>query len=114
MVTSEKVDIWEIEMEAYQNQDWKKIVRKYSTPDPKRSWGQVLNTLTPYKKWAREHAAHHNTSGDLDKRGQGDVWTITTEEYCEINLFEKNSYHLFSHSRHDLYFMSGQCRKKSD
>ena len=39
-------------------------------------------TFTPYDKWRREHAIHHATSGDLDRRGiGGDVWTMTIEEY---------------------------------
>ena len=39
-------------------------------------------TFTPYDKWRREHAIHHATSGDLDRRGiGGDVWTMTVEEY---------------------------------
>ena len=39
-------------------------------------------TFTPYDKWRREHAMHHATSGDLDRRGVGgDVWTMTVEEY---------------------------------
>jgi len=39
-------------------------------------------TFTPYDKWRREHAMHHATSGDLDRRGiGGDVWTMTVEEY---------------------------------
>ena len=36
---------------------------------------------TPYRQWTREHAAHHQDSGNLDKRGRGDVWTMTLEEY---------------------------------
>jgi omega-6 fatty acid desaturase (delta-12 desaturase) len=39
-------------------------------------------TFTPYDKWRREHAVHHATSGDLDRRGiGGDVWTMTVDEY---------------------------------
>ncbi len=39
-------------------------------------------TFTPYDKWRREHAVHHATSGDLDRRGVGgDVWTMTVDEY---------------------------------
>ena len=38
-------------------------------------------TFTPYHHWKWEHAVHHATNGDLDKRGIGDVWTMTVEEY---------------------------------
>lgn len=38
-------------------------------------------SFTPYQHWRWEHARHHATSGDLDKRGMGDVWTMTVEEY---------------------------------
>lgn len=40
-----------------------------------------LLTLTPFNAWRREHAAHHATSGDLDRRGTGDIWTMTLAEY---------------------------------
>ncbi|MBT5094944.1 MAG: fatty acid desaturase, partial [Halobacteriovoraceae bacterium] len=146
---------------ASQNTEWKKIVRKYTTPDPIKSWWQVINTLvplftlwwcayqalsvsiwlslfigilcqpffvrafiilhdcshgtffkskrlrtivgticgiltfTPYKQWGREHTAHHQTSGNLDKRGLGDVWTITAKEYGEMDWKGKFAYHTF-------------------
>ena len=38
-------------------------------------------TFTPYLQWRREHAIHHASSGDLDRRGVGDVYTMTVEEY---------------------------------
>ena len=37
--------------------------------------------FTPYQHWRWEHAVHHATSGDLDERGIGDVWTMTVQEY---------------------------------
>ena len=37
-------------------------------------------TFTPYHHWKWEHAMHHATNGDLDRRGIGDVWTLTVEE----------------------------------
>ncbi len=40
----------------------------------------VLN-FTPYYHWRWEHAIHHASSGDLDRRGTGDVWTMTVKEY---------------------------------
>ncbi len=38
-------------------------------------------TLTPYYRWHHAHLIHHRTSGNLDKRGTGDVWTMTVEEF---------------------------------
>ena len=34
-------------------------------------------TFTPYRHWRAEHAIHHGATGDLDRRGVGDVWTMT-------------------------------------
>jgi len=38
-------------------------------------------TFTPYMHWRWEHAVHHASSGDLDRRGIGDIWTMTLSEY---------------------------------
>jgi len=38
-------------------------------------------TFTPFYQWRWDHAIHHATSGHLDKRGTGDLWTLTAEEY---------------------------------
>lgn len=38
-------------------------------------------TLTPYAHWKRAHALHHATSGNLDRRGVGDIDTLTVAEY---------------------------------
>jgi omega-6 fatty acid desaturase (delta-12 desaturase) len=38
-------------------------------------------TLTPFDQWRRDHAMHHASSGDLDRRGHGDVPTLTVREY---------------------------------
>jgi omega-6 fatty acid desaturase (delta-12 desaturase) len=38
-------------------------------------------TFTPYFYWAHRHAIHHATAGNLDRRGIGDVWTLTLREY---------------------------------
>ena len=40
-----------------------------------------LLTLTPYYSWKRDHAAHHASTGNLDRRGRGDVETLTVAEY---------------------------------
>src|SRR6188472_585426 len=45
--------------------------------------GAVLGLLlfTPYAKWRHAHARHHATAGDLDRRGVGDIATMTVAEY---------------------------------
>src|SRR6266700_1434348 len=45
--------------------------------------GRVIGvlTLTPYDFWRRTHAIHHASSGNLDRRGIGDIRTLTVQEY---------------------------------
>lgn len=52
-------------------------------------------TLFPYEKWKREHAIHHATSSNLDKRGVGDIWVMTIEEYVEASKMERLKYRLY-------------------
>ncbi len=51
-------------------------------------------TLTPFCHWRREHATHHGTSGDLDRRGSGDVWMLTVEEYLKSSRWKRFAYRL--------------------
>lgn len=51
-------------------------------------------TWTPYFQWRWEHAVHHASSGDLDRRGMGDVWTLTVQEYLESSRWKKFAYRL--------------------
>jgi omega-6 fatty acid desaturase (delta-12 desaturase) len=39
--------------------------------------------FTPFDEWRHSHAIHHATSGDLERRGVGDVWTMTVGEYLK-------------------------------
>ena len=45
--------------------------------------GRILGfiTFTPFGEWRYAHGLHHSTSGNLDRRGVGDVWTMTVDEY---------------------------------
>ena len=54
-------------------------------------------TLTPYYLWRRNHAKHHATSGNLDSRGVGDVYTMTVAEYQEKSSWEKFKYRFYRH-----------------
>jgi omega-6 fatty acid desaturase (delta-12 desaturase) len=51
--------------------------------------------LTPYAQWRREHALHHASSGDLDRRGYGDVDTLTVAEYLARSKWGRFKYRLF-------------------
>ncbi|WP_394231954.1 fatty acid desaturase [Niallia oryzisoli] len=52
-------------------------------------------TLFPFEKWGREHSIHHATSGNLDKRGVGDIWTLTIDEYMKAPLRTKIGYRFY-------------------
>ncbi|HEX2908585.1 MAG TPA: fatty acid desaturase [Phototrophicaceae bacterium] len=52
-------------------------------------------TFTPYYAWRHSHAIHHATSGDLDRRGIGDVWTLTYEEYQKRPRLQQFFYRLY-------------------
>ena len=53
--------------------------------------------FTPYFQWRHAHAVHHGTSGDLDSRGVGDVWTMTVEEYNSASALQKLAYRAYRH-----------------
>ncbi|MFO1488580.1 MAG: fatty acid desaturase [Verrucomicrobiota bacterium] len=59
-------------------------------------WGFLTGiiTFTPYYHWRWEHNIHHSSSGDLDRRGVGDVWTLTVQEYLDSSRWRKFSYRL--------------------
>src|SRR5512143_2354095 len=50
--------------------------------------------FTPYRHWRWEHAIHHSSAGNLDKRGTGDVWTLTVQEYLESSRWRRFAYRL--------------------
>ncbi len=53
-----------------------------------------LLTFTPYHHWRWEHSVHHATSGNLDARGIGDIWTMTVDEYLAATPGRKLCYRL--------------------
>jgi omega-6 fatty acid desaturase (delta-12 desaturase) len=59
--------------------------------------GAALGVLvcTPFAVWRREHAVHHATAGDLDRRGVGDIQTLTVDEYRERPWWGRLGYRLF-------------------
>lgn len=54
-------------------------------------------TLFPFDKWKRSHSIHHATSGNLDKRGTGDIWVMTVEEYLQASKKERLIYRIYRH-----------------
>ncbi|MBE1553237.1 fatty acid desaturase [Sporosarcina limicola] len=52
-------------------------------------------TLFAYEKWKREHSIHHATSSNLDKRGVGDIWVMTIDEYLAASKWERFSYRVY-------------------
>ncbi|WP_077212926.1 fatty acid desaturase [Bacillus dakarensis] len=52
-------------------------------------------TLFPFDQWGHEHSIHHATSGNLDKRGTGDIWTLTVEEYLAAPLSIRLAYRFY-------------------
>ena len=54
-------------------------------------------TLTPYDFWRRTHAIHHATSGNLERRGIGDIDTLTVREYLALPRWGRLIYRLYRH-----------------
>jgi len=52
-------------------------------------------TFTPFEDWRYAHLRHHATAGDLDRRGVGDIWTMTTEEYLRAPRRTRAAYRIY-------------------
>jgi omega-6 fatty acid desaturase (delta-12 desaturase) len=61
-----------------------------------RVLGRILGVLvfTPFAEWRHLHLGHHATSGDLDRRGTGDVWTMSVDEYLASSRARRFRYRL--------------------
>ena len=61
--------------------------------------GRVIGvvTLTPYDFWRRSHAIHHAGSGNLDRRGIGDIDMLTVREYLALPEWRRLLYRLYRH-----------------
>jgi len=61
--------------------------------------GRIIGvfTLTPYDHWRRTHAIHHATSGNLDRRGVGEVSVLTVAEYVALPPWRRLAYRLYRH-----------------
>lgn len=54
-------------------------------------------TMTPYGYWKKTHAVHHATCGNLDRRGMGDVRTLTILEYTALPVLQRLAYRFYRH-----------------
>jgi len=52
-------------------------------------------TMIPYHQWRHEHAVHHASSGDLSRRGTGDVTTLTVDEYLALSKWKRFEYRFY-------------------
>ncbi len=68
----------------------------FQSPKLNAFWGFLTGiiTLTPYLYWSRDHAIHHATVSDLDRRGVGDVKTLTVKEYLGLLPLKRLGYRL--------------------
>jgi acyl-lipid omega-6 desaturase (Delta-12 desaturase) len=59
--------------------------------------GRVIGvfTMTPYQVWRHSHAKHHATSGNLDRRGVGDIDTLTVGEYRAMGRWGRLAYRIY-------------------
>jgi omega-6 fatty acid desaturase (delta-12 desaturase) len=55
-------------------------------------WITGILTFTPFHHWRWEHSVHHASAGNLDRRGIGDVWTLTVKEYLASSFWKRLSY----------------------
>ncbi len=90
------------------------------------SWGNTIVgsvmgilTFTPFADWRYAHKRHHATAGNLDRRGIGDIWTMTTEEYLAssrgnklIYRFYRNPFVLFGFGSLLLFLLLQRFSKK--
>ena len=52
-------------------------------------------TLVPYQQWKHAHSVHHATSSNLNKRGVGDMWLLTVDEYASSPLLRRIAYRIY-------------------
>jgi acyl-lipid omega-6 desaturase (Delta-12 desaturase) len=52
-------------------------------------------TLVPYQQWKHSHSLHHASSSNLDKRGVGDMWLYTVQEYVTASPWKRLAYRLY-------------------
>ena len=68
-----------------------------SSPAMRQIIGNLLGvlTFTAFSDWRRSHGIHQSAAGNLDRRGVGDVWTMTLEEYRSSSPLRRLGYRVF-------------------
>jgi omega-6 fatty acid desaturase (delta-12 desaturase) len=68
----------------------------FRSPRANELLGNLTGVLcfTPFYRWRWEHSIHHASAGDLDRRGTGDVWTMTVQEYLAVSRWKRFAYRL--------------------
>jgi omega-6 fatty acid desaturase (delta-12 desaturase) len=69
----------------------------FRSPRLNEAVGRVLGvvSLMPYTYWRTTHAIHHATSGNLDRRGLGDIGTLTVREYEAVSRWQRLAYRMY-------------------
>jgi omega-6 fatty acid desaturase (delta-12 desaturase) len=69
----------------------------FRSPLANKVAGRLISVLTfaPFDQWRRNHAVHHATSGNLDRRGVGDITTLTVDEYHGLSLIRRLAYRAY-------------------
>ncbi|WLR43380.1 fatty acid desaturase [Bacillus carboniphilus] len=69
----------------------------FRSPRANKILGTITGVMTlfPFSQWKYEHSIHHATSSNLDKRGTGDIWLLTVDEYIEAPLKTKMAYRFY-------------------
>ena len=69
----------------------------FESREANRRWGYVLGFLlfTPYRWWQRQHSLHHAHTGNLDKRGPGEIHTMTLAEYRSASRLRRAAYRAY-------------------
>lgn len=69
----------------------------FASPSANTILGYITGilTFTAFEDWRYAHNRHHATAGDLDRRGIGDIWTMTTEEYLTAPWMKRFGYRIY-------------------
>jgi acyl-lipid omega-6 desaturase (Delta-12 desaturase) len=69
----------------------------FSSRKANSRWGYLLGFLlfTPYRWWQRQHSLHHANTGNLDKRGAGEIYTMTLSEYENASRTRRLGYRAY-------------------
>ena len=69
----------------------------FESREANRRWGYLLGFLlfTPYRWWQRQHSLHHAGTGNLDRRGPGEIYTMTLAEYEKASRLRRCAYRAY-------------------